>query len=447
MLVSLRLLEAHLLCSKRWMVVIVLSQGSSQPGSHSALHCIKSLYSISALHIPFLIHPTTHNHYKLLYAFLQSDCTMLLIHGIPAKAFRSLGHDTTEPESKSTSTTNLTPGESSQGAESWIDIDEEPIKLLKSECSTPASASSDDQESISHTEMRCNTPTADPASRSTTFAKDSHTLDTVTFPSHAVHLLPSKPNGTWRTQVSYAVTNPTESASTLRETLEQHAHELNVPTLVCNLKQVIEDRKDDYGGRLNQALIDYDLVEIHDRIRGLVTVPSMPSMRELVHAVDTVTEIAQSLRKRRSESEPLEQYRDDKYIFAEIVGRKAQRALIEQGICKEWQLQCEGHVQLQHAMQAALMHTFTRIQQSYAGVPLFRAQPQWTAKREAKVWRLELDVGVVGVEVGPATDRSLIELGSIDTCFDLPESCGCATLKDVDRQVQGVEDEWQLLEA
>jgi hypothetical protein len=98
-------------------------------------------------------------------------------------------------------------------------------------------------------------------------------------------------------------------------------------------------------------------------------------------------------------------------------------------------------------MQTALLHTFTRIQQAYPDVPLSRAQPQWIAEREKKVWCLELDVGKVGVEVGPVTDRCLIELGPIDTGFELPESCGCAPMIDIDGKVQGVDDEWQILEA
>ena len=54
---------------------------------------------------------------------------------------------------------------------------------------------------------------------------------------------------------------------------------------------------------------------------------------------------------------------------------------------------------------------------------------------------MELDVGKVGVEVGSVTDRSLIELGPIDTGFELPESCGCAPIIDIDRQAEGVDDE------
>jgi len=84
-------------------------------------------------------------------------------------------------------------------------------------------------------------------------------------------------------------------------------------------------------------------------------------------------------------------------------------------------------------MQTALMHTFTQIQQAYKDVPLFHARPEWFAGREKKVWRLKLDVSKVGVEVGPVTDRSLIELGPIDTGFEFPESCGCASITDIDR--------------
>ncbi|KAF1925554.1 uncharacterized protein M421DRAFT_7814 [Didymella exigua CBS 183.55] len=341
----------------------------------------------------------------------------------------------------------LTPGSDSQGAESQVGVDEEPTKTAGSECSTPASAGSGDQVSTSDAALRHNTPAADPALSGTPLGDDSRELDTTTFHSHAVQLLPSEPNGTWRTQVSYAVTSPSKSAPTLREVYQGHGPQLDVPTLLHRLKETAKGRKDNVEGWLNQTLADQDLGEKHNGLMRSLRVPSMPNMRQIGLAVDAMSEFGQSLRKRRSESELLEKFRYDKYIFAEVVCRKAERALIEQGICKKWQLQCKNYVQLQHAMLVALLRTSTRIQQAYMNMPLFRAQPQWIAKRETKVWRLELDVGVVGVEVGPVTDRSLIELGFIDTEFELPESCGCAPIADIDRQAQGVEDEWQLLEA
>jgi hypothetical protein len=120
--------------------------------------------------------------------------------------------------------------------------------------------------------------------------------------------------------------------------------------------------------------------------------------------------------------------------------------LIEQAICKEWQFLNEEHAKIQHVMHTTLIHTFTRVHESYPHVSLHRAIPQWIADRDLKAWRLELDVGVVGVEVGPESDRSLVELGYIDTGSILPESYGCIRIADVDRQAQVAEDEWQSLE-
>ncbi|KAF2628089.1 hypothetical protein BU25DRAFT_457952 [Macroventuria anomochaeta] len=372
---------------------------------------------------------------------------MLKIHRIATTSFLTWGPDITEPESRPTSPTSLTPEQGFKGADSWVDIDEEHTTIPASDCSITKFACSGDSKHILRADSRCNTPTTDPALSGTTLTTDSHTLDMVTFPSHATHLLPSEPNGTWRTQVSYTLKNPSEPASTFREALEQHAHELDVPSFLHKLEQVAEERKDEFSEWLNQTLANYDLVEMHNRVRRLVPVISMPNMRQLDYAVDTVTEIAQSLRKRRSESDLLQCHQDDKYIFAQIIGEKAHRALIEQGICEKWQFLDGGHSKMQQIMQSTLMHTFTRIRQLYENVPLFRAKPCWTANREKKVWRLELDVGVVGVEVGPVADTSLVELGFIDTSFELPESYACVSIADIERQVEDAEDEWQLLEA
>ncbi|KAJ4374603.1 hypothetical protein N0V86_007473 [Didymella sp. IMI 355093] len=234
------------------------------------------------------------------------------------------------------------------------------------------------------------------------------------------------------------MTSSSEIAPTLREVFKEH---------LFQLKEKAKGHRDDLKVWLDQSSANQDLDDIDDRVWRSVSIPSMPSIRQIDRAVDAVSEIAQSLRKRHSESELLQKLRDDKYIFAEVVCRKAQRALVEQGICKKWQFRFEDDVRLQHGMQTALLQTFTRIQQAYKNLPLFRARPQWIAQRESKAWRMELDVGVVGVEVGPVTDRSLIELGCIDTGFELPKSYGSAPITETDRQIQSVDDEWQLLEA
>ncbi|KAF3038274.1 hypothetical protein E8E12_001660 [Didymella heteroderae] len=293
-------------------------------------------------------------------------------------------------------------GESFQTANSWIGTGENSVRTPES-YSTPASTSSKEQGPTLGPALRNNTRASDPATSGTACPNGLYELDATTFPFYAFHLLPSEPNGTWRNQFSYAVRSPIKSTPTLLEVLER---QLDIPPLFKKLEREVEDRKDDLESLISQTFADFDFAEAHSQ-----------------------------------------QYRDDNHSLAEVVGRKAQRALVEQGICKEWQLKCGGYLKLQNVLHEALLSTFTRTQENYVGMPLFRADPQWVAERDKKVWRLEFDIGKVGVEVGPVTDRSLIELGSIDTGFELPESCGCAPIADIDRRIHIVDDEWHLLEA
>lgn len=336
------------------------------------------------------------------------------------------------------SPTNLTPEQSFQGDESWIDGGDQPAKTPTFEGSSIRKQCADEQ--VRDLLKKDYAP-------DDTQVTESQALDTVTFPQHAGHLLPSEPNGTWHAQASYVLNNPSECASAFQEAFGQHVYELDLPKLIHKLEQVAQDRRQDVNNWLNQAFAHYDLVEMHGRVQRLVPALSMPNMRQIDHAIDTAADVAHSVRKRHSESQLLQAHPNDRNIFTEIVGRRAERALVEQGICQEWQLIGDRHEKMLHVMQSFLMHTFKHTQESFANVPLHRAKPQWIADREKNVWRLELDVGRVGVEVGPATDNALIELGSIWTGFELPESCGCLSVLDFDRQVHAVQDEWQLLES
>ncbi len=129
------------------------------------------------------------------------------------------------------------------------------------------------------------------------------------------------------------------------------------------------------------------------------------------------------MREPHSEYDLLKSYPDNKYDFALAIGYRAECALFERGICKDWQMADEEHSELQRTLQASLMHTFTSIRQLYENVPLYRAKPQWASDREKHAWVLELDVGRVAIEVGPKTDKSLIEPGAVNTGYELPEFC------------------------
>lgn len=338
-----------------------------------------------------------------------------------------------------TSHANSTHDQCFAGIGSSVDVHEEPTM-------TSAPNRSGDFNSVLYTDPQCYAFTTNPASNGKTLTAGLQDLDANAFLPHATHLVPSERNGTWRAQACYALRNYSGPGSTLHRVLEHDADELNVFTLLPKLKHLAKDQAENFENWLNRSLANYDMVEMHNQVRCLVPVISMPSIRQLDQVVDNVTGFVQSLPKNHPGPELSESVQKDKHTFAEFMAQKACRGLIREGICKEWQFLTEEHAKLQYVMQLALIRTFTCIRHFCKGVPLFRAKPQWVPDREKKVWRLELDAGVVGVEVGPVTDVSLVQLGFIDTGFELPESCGCATITELDRQDQEVENEWQLLE-
>jgi hypothetical protein len=384
---------------------------------------------------------------KHLYIIPLKDFTMLKLHRVSSTSHHKWGHEFSELKSRPNPPKLLTSEQGTDGADSWVDVDDEAVTATRERSSHPLSCSVN-CKCVSCAGLRCDTPTVEQARSDTIFATDlNDVLDTVTFSPYATHLLPSEPNGTWRTQASYALQNPSEAASTFREVLEQYAHEFDVPTFVHELERIAEAQKDDFSDWMNQALAGYDLIEMHNQVRNLVPALTIPSTHKLGHAVDTVAEIAQSLRKRHHESDLSDALWNDKYTFAQIMGQRARNALIDQGICKEWQFFGDGHAGLLNSMQTTLMHTFTHTPDLDEAVLHFKSKPVWVADRRKSSWRLELDIGVTGIEVGPESDRSLIELGFVDTGFELPESSGCVSITDLDRKSQVVEDEWQLLES
>lgn len=198
---------------------------------------------------------------------------------------------------------------------------------------------------------------------------------------------------------------------------------------------------------MNQKLAGKDLSELYDRIWRAVPIPSVPNLRKIDQVLPTMPELGQSLRKGYSDSDLLKVFKNDKYLLPDIWSQQVKGTLIEQDICKKRQLQCKGNLQLQHIVQADLStehwHAYVRL----LGMCECVYKLIWTAEREKQVWRLELDLGKVGIKMRPATARSLTGIGPIDTEFELPESRGCAAIVHIDCQAQDVDDEWQLLEA
>lgn len=89
-------------------------------------------------------------------------------------------------------------------------------------------------------------------------------------------------------------------------------YKLDLPKLVRKLKQIAQDREQDVTTWLNQTLADYDLVEMHGQMQRLVPAISMPNMRQIDHVIDATMAVAESMRKRRSDSQLLQAHPNDR---------------------------------------------------------------------------------------------------------------------------------------
>jgi hypothetical protein len=157
------------------------------------------------------------------------------------------------------------------------------------------STSSDDTTPAQSNISLYNTPTVDAHASSTTLAINSHALDTDTFPAYGTYLLPSEPNGTWRAHASHLFKNSQGTPSTFCKVMELHTQELDISDVRGKLEHIAEDRKDQMNNWLNQTFAEYDLVEMHGQVQRLIPSVTMPKLRHLDTAIDTVSDIAQNL--------------------------------------------------------------------------------------------------------------------------------------------------------
>lgn len=372
---------------------------------------------------------------------------MLALQPMPTVPVRTYGSITTELSSEPASLVGLTTAISLQGSAGETDVYAASVEHVPEHTDT-SPASADEPKHVSLSCVQCKTKTSNTCPDSIQSSAQSQALDTNTFPVHGVHLLPSEPNGTWYTQARIRLEGFNGASWTPGLILEQFAHNLDNTNLSRTIEKIAGDCKDSANDWLNKTLAGHDLVETHGRVQRFIPsiCTSMPSFRSLEKALDSVTDIAQSIRICHSDTDLLAAQPIDKYGFALDIGRKAEHALLEQGICKPWQFTSQEYMDVRKDMHLSLMYTFTQTKQLHENISLHHAKPNWVPDRQKKAWHLELDIDHVAVEVGSSADRSLLELGSIDTGFEISELHACAPLVDLDRQDQPVEDDWQLLE-
>ncbi|KAF2125774.1 hypothetical protein P153DRAFT_252540, partial [Dothidotthia symphoricarpi CBS 119687] len=250
-------------------------------------------------------------------------------------------------------------------------------------------------------------------------------LDTITFPPHASSI-PSHPNGTWRTSTRHALQHPRETASSVGE-----ACTLDVAALRSRLEDIADTASEDLTARLNRAFEGRDLIEMHHRVVGCVPAARMPETRHVSRVVDAVSDAAQDLavRERVSSAYLGTELQGDKWAFARIMSLSARRALVRCGICWEWQVaHSRQNLGWQGELYSSLADVFTR-EKMYKGVAhLFEMKPVWTADRAGKVWRLELDTGLMEVSVDGERDGLREMPVCVQTGFEFLEEWGCISI-------------------
>ncbi|KAH7392037.1 hypothetical protein DE146DRAFT_757792 [Phaeosphaeria sp. MPI-PUGE-AT-0046c] len=315
---------------------------------------------------------------------------------------------------------------------------------IQADDSPPSSwtPSSLDPDSVSFT-----APTSPHLSPSTSQAPSCKSEDwdiNTTFPEYS-WLWPSSPNGTW---LSCTMQRPSSALSSI-----------DVPALTRAISEV----GDAISDRLTHAFDGRDLPAMHDRAVSYLTPSmSMPSLREVGRGMDRVADCAQEwwgYRRRRlcqsrshgfelgsspvafsavdREAEEGEHLGTIQFAFADAMAAKAKRALIEQGICTEYQTNRTGSTLSWHRrLDSALASLFRSRKEEYGADALFDMTPVWIPDAEAKVWRLQLDTGIVDVIAQEEYEEWTEQCICLDVDFALFEDQGLITLDDVEQEVR-----------
>jgi hypothetical protein len=179
----------------------------------------------------------------------------------------------------------------------------------------------------------------------------------------------------------------------------------------------------------------------------LVPSVSMPTMRQVSQSFDVLTDKAQAvMQRRRSEEFVDEELPRDDLWFARHLGAKARRALVQQGICREWQIVAMREtVKWQVQLDEALSHFFREQNGKFSVIELFGMMPVWKGDIANRIWRLELDTGlveVIGEKESEGCEEKRVYL-SVD--YALPENAGYVSVRDLEREVVDLE-EWMRVE-
>jgi hypothetical protein len=286
-------------------------------------------------------------------------------------------------------------------------------------------------------------PQARTASTILPLTSSSSTLpwDTATFPETS-NLLPSSANGTWLTTTYHAVKAPHTTALSIHSAVSW-------PNLRTALTNTVDSASDALQDSLNRAFKGRDLPAIHDRFMRLVPTISLPSMLQVSRFMDVISDCALETIARRtlSEAEFLDvELGGDHFAFARHMGGKARTALVKQRICREWQvMSSRENAKWQRALDEAFMRVFVAEKGAFGVAQLYGMTPVWVADAASKMWRLELDAGLVEIVVKFGSGESEGACEEKRVClpvdFGLPEDAESMRIADIEHEV--VDDgEW-----
>jgi len=153
-------------------------------------------------------------------------------------------------------------------------------------------------------------------------------------------------------------------------------------------------------------------------------------MRQLSRSVDVLTDKL-AIANRHDGPFVDEELPGDHLAFAYHMSLKACRALVAQGIRKDWQvLPTRETVLWQTQLNAALVRLYEEEKGAFSVEQLFGMEPIWVGDAEAKEWRLELDTGLMEVVVECEGDEFEEKGERLRVGFALSERYGCV---DVER--------------
>lgn len=141
-----------------------------------------------------------------------------------------------------------------------------------------------------------------------------------------------------------------------------------------------------------------------------------------------------------------EELAGDHLAFAYHMGAKARHALVNQGICKVWQMDATREtVQWRSELEAALSRLYLAEKESFSVEQLFSMTPIWTGDVFSKTWKLRLDTGMVEIVVDGDNDEYEEQRVCLQVTFRLPESAGRVRVEDVEREAVDDED-WMTVQ-